>query len=192
MKIRFILTGFEFFPDYFTKLLGVVHKWIGENDVHDNISLYTFSHIRNNSFTFVCFDKELLNKIKKNAMLDKEMFRNTRLRSVQLLSIKTNKEIFSCASPFFVKENDKHLIYKNAEKRAKQILLSKAKFANIDLGDFELEFLNFRKTKLIKIHDINNKCYISDVKITGNKQVKEFACKVGIGSSTGVGFGFIY
>lgn len=29
--------------DYQQKLVGTIHKWIGNNSIHDKISLYSFS-----------------------------------------------------------------------------------------------------------------------------------------------------
>ena len=31
--------------DYQQKLVGTIHKWIGDNSIHDKISLYSFSWI---------------------------------------------------------------------------------------------------------------------------------------------------
>lgn len=32
--------------DYQQKLVGTIHKWIGDNSVHDRISLYSFSWLK--------------------------------------------------------------------------------------------------------------------------------------------------
>jgi len=121
------------------------------------------------------------------------MFKNVVFIGFERMHINTNKNIFSCASPFFVKNKaQKHLIFKDAEQRAIEILITKSKIAGIKLGEFDLEFVDFVKTKLIRIHDIDNKCFVSKIKITGSKEMKKFACQVGIGSSTGSGFGMIY
>lgn len=139
MKLRFNLAGFEFTPDYFNKLLGVIHKWLGNNDVHDKTSLYTFSNIHNNSFTFASYDKELLKTLAHNSLKSKDMFNNTKLKGIDFLRIRTDKEIFKCASPFFIKDKEgNHLIYKDAENRAKEILQHKAKLAGVELGDFTI------------------------------------------------------
>ena len=192
-KIQFKLTGFEFKPDYFTKLLGFIHKCLGKNDLHNDISLYSYSHIHNNSFTFVSYNINVIDKIVKGAMFYKKMFDNCEVVSFKLIHIIYQKNVFKCASPFFVKDSEnKHLIFKEAELQVKSTLIKKAARANIDLSDFDIEFINFEKTKLIKIHEINNKCFVSSVKIHGNDTVKSFACQVGLGNSTGCGFGFIY
>jgi len=192
MKLKIKISGFMFTPEYFTKMLGVVHKWLVANNIHDNISLYTYSHVHRDFFTFTSYDKELQIKLLFGAINDNKMFDNVKFTGFERMPIIIDKEIFKCASPFFVKENDKHLIFKDAEKRAKEILITKAKKAKVNLKNFDIEFVNFRKTKLIKIHDISNKCFVSEIKITGNDVVKKFACQVGIGSSTGSGFGMIY
>lgn len=33
--------------DYQGKLIGVIHKWLGTNEIHDKISLYSFSWLLN-------------------------------------------------------------------------------------------------------------------------------------------------
>ena len=43
--------------DYQQKLVGTIHKWIGPNDIHDSISLYSFSwlmgaEVSNNALDF--------------------------------------------------------------------------------------------------------------------------------------------
>ena len=44
--------------DYQQKLIGTIHKWLGNNEIHDKISLYSFSWllggkmIKNQGFTF--------------------------------------------------------------------------------------------------------------------------------------------
>lgn len=192
-RLIFELSGYEFKPSVHTKMLGVIHKWIGKNEIHDEISLYSFSHVFNNQFMFSAFDETIIEKIKYGSIKHPEMFDNCKLIGYRLKSFDVKKESFRCASPFFVKdENNKHLIFKEAEEQAKKTLIKKAKIANIELGEFDLQFVNFRKTKLIKIHDIENRCFVSEVKIIGSDTVKMFACQVGIGNSTGAGFGFIY
>ena len=45
MRIRIKTTSNEkILPfDYQGKLIGVIHKWLGNNELHDKISLYSFS-----------------------------------------------------------------------------------------------------------------------------------------------------
>lgn len=191
-KLKFNLSGFEFSPGYFTKLLGFVHRIIGENNIHDEISLYSFSHIHNKSFTFAAWDEHIYNSILRNFKPGMILFDNCKLLSIEMMRVKTDKDVFKCASPFFVKYDNMHLIFKDAEAAAKNTLIKKAHLAGIDPGEFELEFVDFKKTSLIKIHNIDNRCFVSGVRISGDDNMKKLACKVGIGNSTGVGFGFIY
>lgn len=190
-KLEIHVDNFQFHPDYFTKLLGCVHKWIGDNDLHDNTSLYNYSHIRHDLFSFVAFDNEILNKVVIGISKDAHMFDDCCVSKIVERKRLWDKDEFYCLSPFFVKQADKHLLFNSASKRAKDILNYKARLAGVELGEFDLKFINNRKTKLIKIHNINNRCFVSNVKITGGDEVKKFATKVGIGSSTGCGFGYI-
>lgn len=192
-KLKFNIDGFVYDHDYYVKLLGFVHKIIGENNIHDGISLYSYSNVHNDSFTFAALDENLYLRILDNFYKNMKMWDGCTLKSIDVLQIFNEKQIFKCASPFFIKDkNNNHLIFKQANLRAEAILLKKANFAGINLNKFEIDFIFFRKTKLIKIHDVNNKCFISSVKIKGDQKTIDFATKVGIGNSTGCGFGFIY
>jgi CRISPR-associated endoribonuclease Cas6 len=192
--LKITIDNFNFTPCYFTKLLGCIHKWLGENNVHNNISLYSFSHIQKDCFYFNAYDNNLIEKLNQGISKDKTMFNETKVINIETIGENINKDIFYCASPFFIKDKN---VFKNfndidVNSIAKRIIQTKANFANIKLTDFNLEFINFYKTKLVKIHDINNKCFVSNIKITGDKTVKDFILKVGIGNNTGCGFGFIY
>lgn len=192
-RVVIYLNNFTFEPDYVTKLTGVIHKWLGENNVHDNMSLYNFSHIHNNRFNFTSFDEKLQEKLMHGINNFPKMFAETKAIGFNQYNYDSDRVVFKTASPIFVKNNDNtHLLFEEAEQRAKEILLKRAMFAGVKLSDFEIKFPNRIKEKLIKIHNIKNKCFTSHVEIKGDASVKDFAAKVGIGNSTGCGFGFIY
>lgn len=189
--LKIIVENFKFEKNYFTKLLGFIHKSFGQNTIHDTISLYSYSNIYNNSFFFNSYDKELQKKLIDGILKDNNIFDNCNVIKI-LQEEDIIREVYKSYSPFFIKNNlNQHLIYKDAEQFAKKIILKKMQIANFKSNDFNIEFINFKQTKLIKIHDINNRCFISDVVIHADNETHKFIKQVGIGNSTGCGFGYI-
>lgn len=194
-KIKIQLKGFNFFPAYHTKMLGVIHKWIGENNVHDTMSLYSFSHIRKGGyFFFTAYDNKLISRVLHGITNDPVLWEGVIVTDLKVQNsfLGNDKEIFSMSSPVLLKEYTEHVTdIKRAPAIAKRILNKKAKSVGLDLGDYDIEFVNFEKTKLVGIHHIKNRAFYSDVHITGSEIAKRFALQVGLGNSTGSGFGFI-
>jgi len=133
-------------------------------------------------------------------MKDKGLICGMRVNEIGLTEIPdfTNQDIFYAASPIFIKrrieERVRHIIYSDddANQFIKETLEKKLKIAGIDYGSFEIGFdKNYKnaKTKLIKYKDINNRASVCPVIIKGDNTVKEFAWNVGLGNSTGIGFG---
>ena len=56
---------------------------------------------------------------------------------------------------------------------------------------FDLDYQN-KKTKMLKYRGIYNRANLCPVIIEGKPETKAFAWNVGIGNSTGIGFGSIY
>ena len=194
MRTKIFIEGFKFEPDYFTKLLNTIHRWIGSDKELNKITNYSYSHIWKNHFVFSSLDESLQQRLIEGAMKDPYMWDDVRFVRYDQYEHRTDKDVYGCLSPFFVKDKytGNHMLFDEGEERAKEILIRRAESANIMLGEFDLKFINKNKHKLININGINNKCFTCSVKITGSDVVKNFASKVGIGNSTGVGFGFIY
>lgn len=205
--------------NYQQKLVGTVHKWIGsENDVHDAISLYSFSWLHgamvnngklefpNGAKMFVSFyDEAMIRQIMRTILDDPLMFCGLRVVDV---SIEDNPEIadrslFYCGSPVFVKRklsdgNIKQYTYNDEEvdRLLKETLVTKMRKANLPEDDsldirFDRSFPN-KKTKLITYRGIGNKASMCPLIINGSPKTKQFAWNVGIGNNTGIGFGSIY
>lgn len=65
---------------------------------------------------------------------------------------------------------------------------------NINLSDFKIEVVSLygkNKIKRIKVKDFNNKANMVRLKITGNANTRKILYELGIGSSTGSGFGAV-
>jgi CRISPR-associated endoribonuclease Cas6 len=110
---------------------------------------------------------------------------------------------FATLSPFIIKRYNSKKEYKflvlddpNFEDEVKNYLINKLTKINpsLDLSDFEVKISNNQNNKVKKIlvkNVINfaNKCQLS---INCNKKVAELLYNIGIGQSTGSGFGTIY
>lgn len=198
-------------------LAGVIHRWLGVNELHDKISLYSFSWLNGASLCkfgfnfergsqwFISFHENVyLKTIIKSIQTSPEMFCGMRVTDVIIKDAPdfTYVEDFILASPILLKERHentiKHLIYtdENVEKLLEYSIKHKMSIANIPEDDsFKISIDRFSrmcKTKIVKIHDISNKSFYCPIHIIAKNKTKQFIWNVGLGHSTGVGFGSIY
>ena len=203
--------------NYQQKLVGTIHKWIGENSIHDKISLYSFSWLNggrkvdnalefpNGASMFISFyDETVIKQIIKTIMENQEMFCGLTVTDITIDKDPTveSRELFYCASPIFIKRKLKDGTIKqynfNDEEASlllKETLLSKMKEVGLEDETLEVKFdMSFskKKLKLIHYHGIGNKASLCPVIIKGKPETKLFVWNVGIGNCTGIGFGAIY
>jgi len=109
-------------------------------------------------------------------------------------------EIFYPASPIFIKRriNDKieQILYDNpdASQFLKETIQTKMEMVGLTDDSFDIKFdLSYPKpgTKLIAYKGIKNKTSWCPVIIKGKPETKSFVWNVGLGNSTGIGFGAI-
>lgn len=204
--------------DHQKKLTGTIHKWIGKNNLeHGNRSLYSFSILSNakmntkksglefksgSSFFISSHEESLLKQIVFSIQKDPTMFCGLKVREI---TIQENPDLsgvshFFAASPILIKrtegDNTKHYAY-NENKTAellKETLQGKMKKAGLADETLEICFdqsYHAAKTKVVHYNGIKNKANICPVIIKGKPETKAFAWNVGIGNSTGIGFGAI-
>ena len=204
--------------DYQQKLVGTIHKWLGNNEIHDNISLYSFSWllggkmIRNQGYTFPdganffvsFYEEEYLRLLIRTILSDPEMFCGLKVRDIS----KVNQPVFSedaqyfrLASPIFIKRlqdgtrNYKFYLYDDEVSNTLMTETLKHKMKEASLpedGTLKVEFdLTYpqKQVKMVTIHGIKSKASMCPVIIHGSPQSKLFAWTVGIGNSTGSSFG---
>lgn len=196
-------------------LTGVIHKWFGWNKLHGNLSLYSFSRLKGVTnikgglqtdtycnFFISAFDKELIHSIVKGAYNDPTMFCGL---IVEEISIEEEPEMndrdyFYAASPILVKRltdhGMKHYIYSDEETDAmlKETLLTKMKQVGLEDETLEIHFDRSylrASTKLIDYKGVKNRVSLCPIIIKGTPETKKFVWNVGLGNSTGVGFGAI-
>lgn len=216
MRIYLKISGTkEVIPfNYQHHLTSAIHKWIGkDNDYHDKLSLYSFSWLQNvdatkdgirlkdNSFFFISANDEMLiKKITAGIMREPMVCFNAYVTEVQIVDtpIFSTSTMFVPASPIFIKrtidDNERHFLYSDAESDQflTETLQNKLKAAGLVYGGVAVSFNRNSpeaKAKLIKYKDIGNKVSICPVTIKGSPEQIAFAWNVGIGNSTGIGFG---
>lgn len=205
--------------DYQQKLVGTIHKWIGAHNVHHgSVSLYSFSWLQNGKMQgkgltfpngaklFISFyDEDVIRDIVRSIMENPDMFCGMTVCDVSIVPDPdlSNKELFYLASPVFIhhKEGDgryKHYTYgdEHSSELMTETLRTKMRVAGLpeDEGlsvEFDMSYRG-RRIKLMTYKGIKNKASMCPVVIKGTPQSKQFAWNVGIGNSTGIGFGAIY
>lgn len=205
--------------DYQQLLIGVLHKWLGINHLHDVISLYSYSwlmngkaegskglNFNNGAEWFISFYEDTyLKKIIETIQEYPEMFCGMKVTDVFIQENPdlSDREIFKLASPVLIKRNTnensgKHYTFNDEEANSlmKETLMHKMKIAGLEEDPtleiiFDLSY-NKRKVKKVNIHGIGNMANYCPVIIKGKPDTKLFAWQVGLGNSTGSGFGSIY
>lgn len=205
--------------NYQPKLTGTLHKWIGRNELHGKPALYSFSWLLNAKvdkdglnypdgaeFFISFYDDMYIKQIISSILSDTEMCYGMSVTDVTIEDNPdfTNKTLFLCASPIFVRRldpetnKDIHYTFKdeNAGSLLEETLLHKMELAGLPKDEslkikFDLSYHN-AKTKVINYKGINNRVNQCPVIMEGKPETKLFAWHVGLGNSTGIGFGAIY
>lgn len=200
--------------DYQHSLAGVFHKWLGQNDLHDSISLYSISWLEgglvrdgslqfpNGAKFFVSFYEDTYAKSLVKGILNEPTtcFGMTVTEvNIQDTPTFTNRERFVLASPILIKRENgdqvDHVLWDDPEAN---LLLTKTLRHKMDKaglqGDIDIRFdssYGKPKTKLVSIKKIKNRSSICPVIIEGDSDLLGFAWNVGLGNGTGVGFGAV-
>jgi len=203
--------------NYQHKLTGTLHKWLGQNDLHDKISLYSFSWLRGNVETaknglnfpqgakwFISFwEQKYTEQLKNGILADPEIANGMKVKSIKEQSIPEfgDEYRFKVASPVLIRKSRddgtrEHLEYSDDEvgqimSRRMQSKLKEAGFdeEHLDIKiEFDREYSN-PKTKLIEIKGTRLKANLCPVILSGTDKAVKFAWDVGVGELTGSGFG---
>lgn len=197
-------------------LTGVVHKWIGvNNNEHGKKSLYSFSGLQNtraiksginlntDAYFFISsYDAVLIKKIMKGVLNDPETFCGSRVIDIQIKDVPefSKEERFLLNSPILIRkregEKTKHVTFldKDFNELLTQNLCVKLESANISSEGISVridENYSNPKTKLIDYKGVKNKTSLVPIIIKGSPEQIAFAWQVGLGNSTGIGFGSI-
>lgn len=213
IHIQFISNG-ELIPfNYQPMLTGALHKWIGKNEIHDDISLYSFSWLvggnatkdglrfnKGGHFFISSFDSSVLKKIIQGIQSDPSLGYGLSVKEVILQEDPAfrSEATFFCASPVLIKrrvdQKEIHYTFDNEESDLylTETLRTKLKKAGLSDEGVSVTFdRDYRapRTKVIYYNDVGNKVNLCPVKISGTPEQIAFAWNVGLGNSTGIGFG---
>lgn len=202
--------------DHQPLLVGVINKWLGQNDLHGKLSFLSFGRLENGkkisnklyfettSFFISSHDENVISKIIDGIKKDPKMFQGLEVYKYYIEDDPdfSNKSIFFVSSPIFIKrKNDEgnvdHILYDNEKAGIylKETILNKMEKCNFPIDDtLDIKFdLSYKKptTQLVKYRVTNNRSNICPVIIKGKDETKKFIWNVGLGNSTGIGFGAI-
>lgn len=205
----------DYIPFNYQHLLtSTIHKWIGkDNAEHGEISLYSFSwlqqartnhngiYLTSDSYFFIsAYKEELIQAILKIILIDPSVCCGIAVCEAQIMENPkfSTEGRFLLGSPVFIKRNienvQKHFLFNDdlSGQYMTDTMNKKLCLANLSSEGFSIEFdrsyMN-PQTKLIDYKGIKNKVSICPVIIKGTSQQIAFAWNVGVGNSTGVGFG---
>jgi CRISPR-associated endoribonuclease Cas6 len=194
-------------------LVGSLHKWLGQNEWHNEVSLYSFSWLKggergNNGLYFPrgadwflsAYDTDLIKKLIEGIQYDPTINYGLEVKSITIQETPPFGEShsFTLASPVLIKrmigEKVKHFLFSDnqADELLTETLITKLKKAKLNPEGVQITFNRdypFAKTKLVNYNGIGNKSSICPVTVKGTPEQISFAWNVGIGNSTGIGFG---
>jgi len=202
--------------DYQQNLVGTLHKWLGrDNEFHDGLSLFSFSWLNGGkaiknglnfqngaSWFFSCHDTTILKKIISGIQEFPEIAFGMVVSEIFIEQDKiftAPEKRFLLGSPVLIKRTlgERNVKHYSFEEQETALLLQETlqhKMNKIGLVDDSLsiyfdETYHAAKTKVVNYKGIKNKANFCPVIIEANPETLTFAWNVGIGNSTGIGFG---
>ena len=218
MRLKISLTpNREIVPfNHLPVLAGALHKWLGPNEVHGEISLYSFSWLQGGKGTrdglrfpngarwFVsALDDDFLMKSIRGILSDPVIRWGMRVERTEIITnpeFKEQGEVrFLAASPIFIKRKietgeTKHYLYTDLESDTllTETLQMKLRSAGLSANGVSVRFDRTyprAKTQLVTYRGIDNRCSFCPVFVEGTREQLDFAWTVGLGNSTGIGLG---
>lgn len=201
--------------DHQPLLVGCIHKWLGWNDVHGNVALFSFSRLeggkatqeglsfRSESTLFISsYDTEISKQLIKGIQQDPGMFYGFTVSEIIIEQDPdlSSRDMFFTASPILISRriDDKieQIFYDDprASQFLKDTIVTKLNTAGISYSEFKIRFdtsYHNAGTKMVTYNGIKNRASWCPVIITGAPEIKQFIWNVGLGNSTGIGFGAI-
>lgn len=216
MRIYLRLTkNSEIIPFNYQELLtSTVHKWIGRNnELHGRTANYSFSWIQNTiakkeginlqqgAYFFISsVNTDLIKQLVKSILDNPKLFCGASVEDIQIVNTPefSSSERFVMASPVLLKERVgdriKHVTIEDQDFEAilTENLKRKLEKSNISSEGISIQIdpdSRYRRTKLVTYKGIKNKTSYVPIVIKGNSEQIAFAWSVGLGNSTGIGFG---
>lgn len=201
--------------DYQQRLVGTFHKWLGKNEQHDGLSLYSLSWLsqgrvneqrtglrfnQGTSWFISSHDSKLLLQLIRGIQANPEIAFGMSVRSltIQELPAFGEKQCFTVASPVFIKRtingNVEHVLHDHpqADDFLTETMQRKLCQAGLPVDGVRVQFdqtYPTPQTKLLTFNGIQNRASLCPVIVSGTPEQVAFAWCVGVGNSTGIGFG---
>lgn len=206
--------------DYQQRLSGVFYTWLGDkSEEHGRMSLYSYSWLKRGRMTeggyefpdgatwFISFYKEDPLKKMMRRILDRpQMFNGLTVCDITIEDTPSlaERSMFYLGSPVYIQKHtpDMQKITQytfediDADEMLTKTLLRKMELAGMQKDEtlrimFDRSYPK-KKTKMVSYKGIYLRSSLCPVIIDGKLESKLFAWNVGIGNSTGIGFGAIY
>lgn len=208
--------------DYQHFLTGTFHKWLGKNEIHDSLSLYSLSWLHggvtrrdgkrieggldfpNGARWFIsAHDETLLQKIADSALRDGAVCCGMEVTEMRTQSTPDfgPRFCFKAGSPILARSKEiegRTTHYTCKDKEADEVLTQILRYKLVTAGfgprhqnvtvKFDRTYRN-AKIKLVTIKGIGNRASVCPVIVEGSPEAVRFAWNVGVGHSTGNGFG---
>lgn len=200
--------------DYHEQLTGAFHRWLGENDLHDDLSLYSISWLNHGrvrsggldfpggtDFFISAPDRGLLADLIEGVQAGYEVAWGMRVEALTLRRTPDfgDQQLFYAQSPILIKrrpEGAKHQrFYYHHDSEANELLtetlhhkLTRAGLPTDVSVRFDTSYPKPR-IKMATYRGIKNKGSVCPVVVVGDPRAVAFAWEVGVGNSTGIGFG---
>ncbi len=204
--------------NYQVSLTGAFHKWLGENNHHHGeLSLYSFSwldggkkvkeglNFPNGASWFISsYDDVVVKTIVKGIMDDGGLNFGMEVAEIKIqpTPVFGPEERFTMASPVLIKRKDPSKEYETFyfwnDPIADSLLTEtlQAKLAKAGMADKDIQVSFDRdypkaKTKVAEYKGIKNKGSLCPILLKGDPEAIGFAWNVGLGNSTGIGWGAV-
>ena len=198
---------------YQTALVGALHKWLGENALHDSISLYSLSWLyhgksgknglyfpEGSGFFISSPSEDFIGDVIKGILRSPDIRYGLRVTGIDMQQTPEFGEQckFFLQSPVLIKRSleDKIRFYFPQDEEADLLLTEtlRHKLRRAGQGNLPVQVRFDRsypkiKTRLINYKGTENKATFCPIIIEGDPAAIAFAWDVGVGNSTGIGFG---
>jgi CRISPR-associated endoribonuclease Cas6 len=194
-------------------ITGAIHKWLGENIWHNQTSLYSFSLLiggqkkgnklhfpKSTGFFFNAHETQMIKNLISGIQVDPQINFGLSVNEIQIRETPVfgNRHVFFVQSPVLVKRKvDNREVHYTYNQPESEILLTETLATKLDKAGLPREGINVQfdkgyagaKTKVIYYNNIGNRANLCPVIVEGSPEQIEFAWNVGVGNSTGIGFG---
>jgi CRISPR-associated endoribonuclease Cas6 len=200
--------------NYQQSLVGAFHRWLGENELHDEISLYSLSWLQGavakkegldfpHGATFCISSpmKTLHQKVITGIFEGQHIRWGMKVHEVNMRVTPDfgSSQRFVVQSPVlvkrYIKEEERMRYFYPQDPESSSLLTAtmKSKLAKAEMPtDISVAFdTSFPRPKMKKIvfNKIDIKATFCPVIVEGDPRAVQFAWEVGVGNSTGIGFG---